>query len=348
MLPELRATLAGMSQPLGLLGASVCLLALGVGCQRQERAPRGFVDALPGQPAGRGERTFRKAKWVQVLSIGHHPGDTTLLRPRLITARNGVIAVFDYGDRRVKVLSRSGGITWSFGQKGSGPGEFQGAYDLESAEDGTLWVLDPDLNRLTLIAPPGRLDTILHPTTSMIRSVAPGSREAIVLTRELDPFWIRIRRDGSTVAEGRFPIHSMDAIPAYTRQPMAAGDPAGWAAVFPYGDLLLAYDHDSLTCTGRLMKSHGFPTAAQRNVPFTVAAIAILDSVVVVLVDGGGDDRLELLDLYSRKSCRYLESVRLPRKFSALAIDEALFVFQYEDPTPRILGLRLEFLDRAE
>ena len=311
-----------------------------LGC-RDAAPSEHFVDPLAAKPRQSATRTFRSDQWDTVLTIGGNAHDTTLLRPRLIAMGRGKVVAFDYGDRAVKAFDRGGRMLWRLGRRGSGPGEFQGAFDLDVAEDGSVWVLDPDQNRLTVITDEGALDTVLHPSTELISAVAPLTPGAVVLTRQINPFWLRLDREGRRLATGRFPASSLEGIPHFARHPLAASSSRGeWVVVFPYGNLLLVYRGDQLRCMERLIDARGFPSMPVDSLPFTLAALAVWDSVAVVLADGGGPDRLRILDTYSLQTCAYRETFRLPRRFSALAVDGDTFVLEYEDPSPALLGIR--------
>jgi hypothetical protein len=122
---------------------------------------------------------------------------------------------------------------------------------------------------------------------------------------------------------------------------LAASSSRGeWAVVFPYGNLLLVYSDDQLRCKERLINGKGFPAIQIDSLPFTLAALAVWDSMAVVLADGGGPERLRTLDTYSLQTCAYRGSFLLPRRFSALAVDGDTFVLEYEDPSPTLLGIR--------
>ena len=339
VLPGLREA---MARPVGIHNCLVGVASglLGVAC-RDVAPPQEFVDPLVGKPRLSETRTFRSEHWDTVLVVGGKASDTTLLRPRLIATGRGKVVAFDYGDRAVKAFDLGGHMLWRFGRRGSGPGEFQGAFDLDVAEDGSVWVLDPDQNRLTVITAEGTLDTVLYPSTELISAVALMPPGAMVLTRKIDPFWLRIDQEGRLLAQGRTPAPSLERIPPFARHPLAASAPRGeWVVVFPYGNLLLVYERDRLKCMERLIDARDFPASPIDSLPFTLAALAVWDSTAVVLADGGGHDRLRVLDTYSLRTCAYRGSLLLPRRFSALAIDGNTFVLEYEEPSPTLLGIR--------
>ncbi|MGH8223172.1 MAG: hypothetical protein ACREQZ_09380 [Woeseiaceae bacterium] len=268
--------------------------------------------------------------------------DTILLRPRLIAAHDGWVFAYDYGDQRVKALDPGGRLRWSFGRRGQGPGEFANPFDIEVGADGRLWVLDAGTARITVLTPSGtfarefRLDRV-------IRSLVPRTEDAIVLTSSLDPFWFLIDFDSKILATGDPPVGLLEKAPPFARQALTARSSTGstWVAAFPYGDLFLVYDDLELRCWGWLVEGRGFPETPGANLPIWAAGIAASDASVFVLARGETPERLGILDVYSTADCSYETTLRLPRRMSAIAHAGGVFYFEYEDPVPSIIGLRL-------
>lgn len=268
--------------------------------------------------------------------------DTTLLRPRLIAARSGWVYVYDYGDQQVKALDERGRLRWRFGRGGQGPGEFANPFDLEVGRDGRVWVLDAGTARITVLTPGGsfahefRLDRV-------IRSLVPRTQDAVVLTSSLDPFWFLIDFESKILATGQPPVAVLEQAPPFARQALTARASRGgtWAVAFPYGDLLLVYDDLELRCWGWLVEGRGFPAAPGPNLPIWTAGVAASDTSVFVLARGETPDQLRLVDVYSASDCRYQTTLKLPSRMSAIAHADGVLYFEYEDPAPSVVGLRV-------
>lgn len=298
--------------------------------------------------ANTAERSYEPVRWDTTFLIGGRAEDTLLQLPRLVAASRDRIAVFDYGDASVKSFDARGNLVWRFGRAGAGPGEFSGAFDISVDRNGRTWLLDPELNRLTVLTPVGKLDRVIHPRSDLIASLVVGTRDVIVLTGRADRFWLRIDPEGRILGEGPQPLDFVRTAPRFARQPIGAGaSDSTWAAAFPYGDRFLVYDGGQVRCIGRTIEGGAFPTRPAPDLPFWLAGISIADGELVVLAQGLSEDRLRVLDLYSLKDCTYLRSVRLPRAVSAFAyLDDSTYVFEFDDPAPTLLGLRLGAVPR--
>jgi len=72
-------------------------------------------------------------------------------------APDGDIWVTDgYGNARVHRYSPGGELRWSFGQPGTGPGEFNLPHDIVSDPDGTIYVADRENHRVQIFDDAGQ------------------------------------------------------------------------------------------------------------------------------------------------------------------------------------------------
>ena len=329
-------------------GAAFCGIALlGAGCDRGAAPSNGAVvhEALAPR-----ERAWATVRWDTVFALGGDAQDTALLRPRTLAARGGTLYVFDHGDARLKAFDRSGGLRWSFGRQGEGPGEFANPLDMAVGPDGAVWVLDAGAGRLTIVAPQGELREHIPLHDIGGRDVMPLLGQTLVTTFSRPGLlFAAIGADGRMLAGGETPIAEMaDAPNPFLFQTAAAvsADGGTWAATFPWGDRLLVYDRRELRCQGRLVEAEPFPINDSRplpQLPIWAVALAVGDSSVFVLARGRTADALRLLDEYDARDCRYRRTLLLPRKASALAYADGVFYIEYEDPAPQILALRPVF-----
>jgi len=333
----------------GVLAAALCVIPLlALACDRGA-APNTGGTAARGAPALRG-RVMATVRWDTVFALGGDAQDTTLLIPRTLAARGGTLYVFDHGDARLKAFDRTGGLRWSFGREGQGPGEFANPLDVEVGPDGAVWVLDAWAGRLTVVAPHGELQQQIPLHDIGGRDVMPLQGQTLV-TGFSRPGWLfaAIGADGRVLAGGETPIAEMaDAPNPFLFQTTAAvsADGATWAATFPWGDRLLVYDHRELRCEGRLVEAEPFPIHDSRPIPqlpIWAVDIAVGDSSVFVLARGRTSAALRLLDEYDARDCRYRRTLLLPREARALAYADGVFYIEHEDPSPQILALRPVF-----
>ncbi len=69
----------------------------------------------------------------------------------------GWVYVLDGGAYRLTAFDTTGHHRWSVGRKGHGPGEFESPVGMTWAPDGSLWVIDTDTQRATIISAAGRV-----------------------------------------------------------------------------------------------------------------------------------------------------------------------------------------------
>ncbi|MBL0938034.1 MAG: hypothetical protein IBJ03_04010 [Gemmatimonadaceae bacterium] len=110
--------------------------------------------------------------------------DDGLSRPSRIIVINGKLVVLDRGaDHVVRVYDVSKGARIAtFGRRGQGPGEFEGAWDLfRSASSHTMWVLDVSLRRVTELTLDSLLSSQRYRGDAHITLSGEGSLESLRL-----------------------------------------------------------------------------------------------------------------------------------------------------------------------
>lgn len=86
----------------------------------------------------------------------------------------GLIAVGQRDDASVRVYDAQGALRYRFGRRGEGPGEFRQLGAWSGWLGDTLWVIDPSLRRLTVIASSGRLAHVIpFPTSNSASHTSP-------------------------------------------------------------------------------------------------------------------------------------------------------------------------------
>lgn len=76
----------------------------------------------------------------------------------------GTVYVLDGIEHTLTAFSPSGSRRWTVGREGQGPGEFTNPVGLAWAPDGTLWVFDPESQRVTVVTRDGAVsDTHVLP-----------------------------------------------------------------------------------------------------------------------------------------------------------------------------------------
>ncbi len=99
-----------------------------------------------------------------LLSLGREDGGPAEEFHQVVATvqqRNGDIAVIDGGSAELRLFDSSGRHRWTFGRRGSGPGEFRQILALLRWPGDSLAVFDYMLGRLTIVSPEGRLGRVV-------------------------------------------------------------------------------------------------------------------------------------------------------------------------------------------
>ncbi len=336
--PPLRKNLdRGVNRAAGTWG--VLLL---VSCQATDRqATPAYLDPLPDLATP--IRQVTELVWDTVFTIGGDEGDTLLLVPGTLGGGRDRIAAFDYGDNRIKRFDLSGRLAWAAGGTGSGPGpgEFEGNFGLQVDQRGFVWAADPNVSRLTALDDTGGIAASFPLPVEAVAGLAIVDGHPVAISSSATAFLLLLGPDG-TILQREAPPALLRTLPTFARSVIVASSGGNvWAVAFPYGNLFFVYSGTTLRCAGTLVTGSTFPMTGLRDPAFSVAAIALRDTVVVMLANGGGEGRLRHLDSYSLGKCAYRESWALPRRDSAMAIAGSLFAFESHGPVPRIVGLRM-------
>ena len=208
--------------------------------------------------------------WDTVFDIGGGVEDTLLLRPRLLAARGGKLAAYDYYDARVKAFDAAGGdLRWTFGRQGKGPGEFGNATDIQIGPGGDVWILDSVTARITRIAPEGELGELIPMGGRPFIRAVPLTDATLLIPIDTTSFWVAVDDDGQIVDRGPLPLPELEDAHFAVRTPFVAVSPSAetWAAVFAWGSPLLVYQGKALRCTGELVEGGPFPATPSPDNP---------------------------------------------------------------------------------
>lgn len=102
----------------------------------------------------------RRATFNKTLTLGVAEGDENqqfFKAADIAVDDQGNMYVLDTGNARIQVFDRSGAFQFSFGRFGKGPGEFsRRAHVLKFLDDGYLYLIDNDYQRITIFAVDGK------------------------------------------------------------------------------------------------------------------------------------------------------------------------------------------------
>jgi len=331
----------------------VYLLSLVLACGGEsgeigDEVSGGGDEISPGTVRRFGPRRLREAAWDTVFQLGGSPQDTVLLQPEPLTARNGRVYVFDYGDRALKAFDMAGTPVWRLGRRGEGPGEFVQPVDVEVGPEGNVWVVDPGAGRIAIVSSKGEWVGVRLLGDELTRDVLPLEDGTYILVSHApgDRMFSIYDREGTRVGERSVP--DPDIARAYwsaraTMSTLSSVNHASWVAPFWMGDLFLLYDGTALRCRGDLIEGGPFPREAYRELPPVWVVAGVMDEERVYLLPKGETDlALRMVDVYDAHDCDYRESITLPGEFRTLALTDDVFVLPVRDALyPTILGLRL-------
>lgn len=314
------------------------VLLAALGCSGAGDADEKWLDPLPGIPAP--VRVVVSSAWDTLFVVGGSAEDTLLLMPRTLAASRGRIVAYDYGDDRIKAFDDKGRLIWVSGGTGSGPGEFRANFGLQIDTRGMVWAVDPELARLTALDDTGGVAELVPLTAQRLAGLALVEDRPFAVLSGPNVALLGFGPDGAPSIQVP-PLPVLRELPDFARSVVVASNGGRvWAMAYPYGNLFVVYDGMDVRCTGKLVSGQRFPLQPIREPIFSVSAIALQDSLVVVLANGGGEDRNRHIDRYGLGDCRYRDSFELPSRFSALAYDGTAFVLEQHDPAPAILRLR--------
>lgn len=309
------------------------------------------------RPSGAIQRTVRSPQWIPAFQVGGAAADTTLLMPsRPAVDADGIYVLDIYGARVVR-YDLQGRLLWSYGRKGSGPGEFREPRDLQVDRLGRAWVLDPSNARITIVNRQGRaeafvpLDQVGYSADDLI-PLSP--REALLIVSEPNAPLVRLALTGKVLERRPFPWPGFARLNPLASQLITRSDPSSgwWSAAFQLGDGFFVFSGpDWQGYRGWFADPVPFPTVREeragstvtarvQNPTFAALSLAMSATRLYVLFSGTNRNTPRVLDSYSLADGSYLESFRLPRPVHAIALGAGVLYGLYEDPFPVLAAWR--------
>lgn len=301
------------------------------------------------QPSGRhwlGELTLER-------SIGESP-DVVLGLPILLTAGpDGGFALVDLADRAVRAFDGEGRERWAFGREGEGPGEFLNVIDLLFRPDGSVALLDSELQRVTLISGEGDLlstTRLPDPSRRLLPSHTANDDDWVLVPHDLQHLWVSVSRDGQRTGSKALPAELHVEHPLIIES-FSANAETGAIIAFRWSSRLLFLDgNGNVRTVTSGVEQVEFPTVVTpipgvtRIDPEATPAARDVSAAlgqVFVLFRGSGIDG-GVVDVYDEESMSYHGSYQVPRDVSNIAAlaDGRLATLQSDSvPTVRIWSL---------
>ena len=315
--------------------AMLLLGLLGTACSR---------DGATGSPSpiwseqDASQRTPLPMAFDTVWRIGGE-ADTTLLQPMWLSAGSEGVTVWDEGRKAIVRISREGGVLWSFGREGDGPGEFRSVRGIAHLPDGRVAVVDNASRRLTIIDANGRMTGEVGMELDAF-DVAGLPDGGMVVSTGDDPAFLLFDESGAPAGVLGFPHEGYSHLSLFSRQGRVQRTDEGWVFGFTAGNGWWRFGEDGGDAEGFPYAEHtDFPevrTVVSRSVENGVTrttrstrAAAYVSSALsfgargdTLFVHYGGQTeyRRRTLDLFGLSNGAYLGSVRLPFASSQLAV----------------------------
>lgn len=310
-----------------------------------------------GRPSELPERAVVDPGWDTLFKVGGTPEDTLLLLPgRLAADEDGVIVSDVYGARVLR-FDRRGEMLWMFGARGSGPDEFRAIRDLHLDANGRVWVLDTENARVMILNRHGVPERRIPLTDVGVPAddIAPlPDGDMILITEDAERPLVRVGPDGVVLSREPFPWPGFAGLHPMTRQVITASDPRSgrWVSAFQVGDGFFRFVGseprggrgwfvEEVLFPGVLQERTGLTTTTRLSSPtFAAWSIALTEERLYVLFAGRSTHRMRVLDTYSLEDGRYLESFRLPRSLTAIALAGGTLYGVFSDPWPTLIALQ--------
>lgn len=325
-----------------------------VGCALVAAAGAGDANGDLRIPPEAAERRFLDVSWRRTVVV-EGALDSDLLRPELMVARDSTVFVYDYGDHSVKAFGNTGALIWTFGREGRGPGEFVNPTDLKLHQDGTIWIVDPALSRITVVSGRGRLIRTLQ-TVSAIERIIPqdgGGFLGFGFDAEV-PRFDRHDSSGRVLARLKHPSW-LDTVPSLVSELRAVASPNGRnlaVGSFYSGRLMIFSARDSVAREVEAVETNGFPRPVTyspnermtvRRLPPsarpTIRWLTADDQLLYVLILGRHAQRGRIVDLYALRDGSYRGSWLLPEPVVAISATNDGIAALVSEPLPSLLKL---------
>ena len=331
--------------------ASLALVLLSLGCEAS-RAPGSFRSVNLFTDAD-GERRVRAADYETLWTYGQ--GDTVLASAVALDAfSNGDAAVLDGRSQRVHRIG-PGGVVWSWGRTGQGPGELRNVRAMAVNDREEVVLADSGNRRLLWVSGSGNLlrETPLpapgQGASGTVNGIVPLADGGYILDSMAPEPWLRVSETGEPVAVVSSPwdpLGDMHPLQRYGHVTRAPGNL--WVFGFALGNGFLLFDDRSSRGMYPYIEHSDFPavvvtTRPNGNVRLSYTArptpaaqdLAVRADTLLVLVNNRG------LDRYDLTTGSYVETTVLPRPVHRVAVSgNGLLVIEGYELFPTVASVR--------
>lgn len=300
-----------------------------------------------------GERTVMRSDYETLWTYGH--GDTVLASAVALDAfSNGDAAVLDGRNQRVHRIG-PGGIEWSWGRRGQGPGELQNVRAMAVNGREEVVLADSGNRRLIWISETGNwLREAPFPapgqwSSGAVNGIVPLADGGYILDTMAPEPWLRMSERGEPVAVVASPWEGLDAMHPLQRYGEVAGGRGNlWVFGFALGNGFFLFDDRSPRGSYPYIEHSEFPAVIVTELSDgrfrlrysarperTAQDLAVRADTLLVLVNNRG------LDRYDLSTGSYLETTVLPRPVHRVAVSAyGLLVVEADELFPTVTSLR--------
>lgn len=186
-------------------------------------------------------RSWLKPLELEMTVVGG-VNDELLVPANLSALPNGEFAVFDFGSMELRAFNSDGSQRWRVGRKGSGPGEFRNAMDVEWRADGKLAVLDMGNRRITTVSAAGRVVRTIPLRLSSPRIVPlPDTTIFALAAQDTSSLWFAVSANGDSIGRVVAPF-ALHASHAMERESFTAALEHGAVVTYRWSDKIALLD----------------------------------------------------------------------------------------------------------
>lgn len=304
-----------------------------------------------------GKRAVLTERWDTLAIIGGSSvEDTTFADPFVLRFWGDRIAVADWIGNHVRVFDAEGGLKWTAGSTGAGPGEFRQIADIAVAPNGNLWIVGHRNVRIS------EVDTLGQFVRHVPLQHLPRAPSHVVVLPDRVVF--TLNSDIHSIVEvdtGSFAIRRAYGFPwpdslsfDYNLRVHPASTPRNptWVAAFQHGPGFMIF-RDGESSHHRYVDDIPFQYKINERLKASGADSLRYGALSADIVDGeiymlfGGrpnraihpEEPTRLLDVYDLEGT-YLRSYRTPFHSRVMTTDGERFLFYQEDPYPQVVIAR--------
>jgi hypothetical protein len=298
---------------------------------------------------------------LTLTEVAHTDPDLEDLQfPFFVQADSIAIYVYDVGRTALLAYDYQGKPLWSFGRKGSGPGEFRSVWDFKQGRDGKLYLYDSGTLRMTVVDQKGNL-VRTHQIESLLDRFLPLKDGSYLGHSEfVNPFLLRFAPDGKRMGAIPVPPELRGRDPIQSQIRTAVGRTEVEIVASTVTDRF--YLVDSL---GRRVRSFRgidtleYPSSIQSKIRisadstepgyrpgigtlYTTRSIAVDPAYIYILMGSATKAPYRMVDRYSLTDGRYSGSFLLPDKSLAFEFRGDYAITIQHDPAPQVRIWRIK------